>query len=198
MRKKICKVMILGDSGVGKTSILEQYVNRIFTGKYKVTIGADFLTKDLTINEEKIMLQIWDTAGQEKYRGLSLAYYRGSEACVLVYDITNKASFTSLNSWMETFFGQVPESQLDNFPLVIVGNKIDKEGREVTLEVARKWTQLHNNATLVEVSAKTGIGIDTVFNHIGDLLANKYNGPAKIKGQKIISDLKPRDKGCCE
>ena len=179
MKKKLYKVMILGDSGVGKTSILEQYVNQIFTGKYKVTIGSDFLTKDLTIDEEKIKLQIWDTAGQEKYRSLSLAYYRGADACVFVYDITDKTSFGNLDSWMETFFAQTAEGQTANFPIVIVGNKLDKEGRTVTIEAAKRWARGHNDVAVIEVSAKTGEGIESAFLEIGKLLVNKSNEQEK-------------------
>eukprot|EP00826_Nyctotherus_ovalis_P056652 TRINITY_DN7693_c0_g1_i20.p1 TRINITY_DN7693_c0_g1~~TRINITY_DN7693_c0_g1_i20.p1 ORF type:complete len:187 (-),score=65.09 TRINITY_DN7693_c0_g1_i20:247-807(-) len=185
MKKKIFKVMILGDSGVGKTSILEQYVNQVFTGKYKVTIGSDFLTRDLTINEEKIKLQIWDTAGQEKYRSLSLAYYRGADACVFVYDITDKSSFANVDTWMETFFAQVPDSQTGSFPVVVVGNKVDKEGRAVTSDAAKRWTRSHSDVALFEVSAKTGEGVETAFMEIGRLLVNRSN-----EGKKYCLALK--------
>ncbi len=162
--------MILGDSGVGKTSILEQYVNQVFTGHYKVTIGSDFLTKDLQVDGEKIKLQIWDTAGQEKYRSLSLAYYRGADACMFVYDVTDKHSFTNLGSWMETFFTQVPDKQAGNFPVVVVGNKIDKGGRAVAEEAARKWCKTHGDLAYFEASAKTRAGIDDAFTHIAKLI----------------------------
>ena len=162
--------MILGDSGVGKTSILEQYVNQTFTGHYKVTIGSDFLTKDLQFEDERLKLQIWDTAGQEKYRSLSLAYYRGADACIFVYDVTDKSSFTNLGTWMETFFSQVPDKQATNFPVVIVGNKIDKGGRAVAEEASKKWCKSHGDLAYFESSAKTRAGIDDAFNHIAKLI----------------------------
>ncbi len=169
MKKKFLKVMILGNSGVGKTSILEQYVNRTFTGKYKVTIGADFLTKDIDVDSNKIKLQIWDTAGQEKYKSISVAYYRGAEACLLVYDITDKNSFKGLDRWAEDFLAQVPEDKAKNFPLVLLGNKADKPERIVTQEMARKWCMSHDNIPFYETSAKTRQGLDDAFEQIAKL-----------------------------
>jgi Ras-related protein Rab-7A len=86
-QKKLLKVIILGDSGVGKTSLMNQYVNKKFTSQYKATIGADFLTKELMIEDKLVTMQIWDTAGQERFQSLGMAFYRGADACVLVYDI---------------------------------------------------------------------------------------------------------------
>ena len=173
MKKKIFKIMILGDSGVGKTSILEQYVNQVFTGKYKVTIGSDFLTKDLVIDEEKVKFQIWDTAGQEKYRSLSLAYYRGADGCIFVYDITDKTSFSNLGTWMETFFAQVPEGQAKDFPVVIMGNKVDKGEKIVEKEAAQRWARSQGELPVIEVSAKTRVGIDDAFTELGKMLVKR-------------------------
>ncbi|KAF0721376.1 hypothetical protein AaE_010076, partial [Aphanomyces astaci] len=90
-KKVLLKVIILGDSGVGKTSLMNQYVNQKFTNQYKATIGADFLTKEIMSDEKLVTMQIWDTAGQERFQSLGVAFYRGADACVLVYDITNPA-----------------------------------------------------------------------------------------------------------
>ncbi len=172
MRKKIFKVMILGDSGVGKTSILEQYVNKSFAGTYKVTIGADFLNKDLMLGSEAFKLQIWDTAGQEKYRSLGLAYYRGADACMFVFDVTDVRTFNNLGAWVETFFSEMPEKQTESFPIVIVGNKTDKPGRTVSQEMARKWCHAHGGFSYFEVSAKSAAGIDPAFEKLTSLTAH--------------------------
>ncbi len=170
MKKKVFKVMVLGDAGVGKTSILEQYVNQVFTGAYKVTIGSDFLSKELLLGTDHVRLQIWDTAGQEKYRSLSLAYYRGADACMFVFDVTDKRSFNNLEMWMQTFFSQIPEKQVETFPVVIVGNKADKTGdRLVSEDAIKRWCKNHNNVSYFDVSAKTRSGIDEAFERLSGL-----------------------------
>ena len=173
MKKKFLKVMILGNSGVGKTSILEQYVNKAFTGNYKVTIGADFLTKDLDLDGNKIKLQVWDTAGQEKYRGLGIAYYRGADACAFVFDMTDKNSFKDLDKWNEAFLAQIPEEKAKNFPTVVLGNKADKKDRIVTDEMARKWCAGRSNTPYYETSAKTGQGLNEAFEQIARLAVKR-------------------------
>uniref|UniRef100_A0A1I8GZA3 RAB7A, member RAS oncogene family n=1 Tax=Macrostomum lignano TaxID=282301 RepID=A0A1I8GZA3_9PLAT len=132
-RKKILlKVIILGDSGVGKTSLMNQFVNRKFSNQYKATIGADFLTKELMVDDRVVTLQLWDTAGQERFQSLGVAFYRGADACMLVYDVTQPNSFKTLDSWRDEFLIQASPRDPDNFPFVLVGNKIDLENRGVT------------------------------------------------------------------
>eukprot|EP00920_Eleutheroschizon_duboscqi_P037033 GHVT01088747.1.p1 GENE.GHVT01088747.1~~GHVT01088747.1.p1 ORF type:complete len:123 (+),score=2.84 GHVT01088747.1:337-705(+) len=106
-KRALLKVIILGDSGVGKTSLMNQYVNKKFSTQYKATIGADFLTKDVVIGDKDVTLQIWDTAGQERFQSLGVAFYRGADCCVLVFDLTSPKSFESLDSWREEFLIQV-------------------------------------------------------------------------------------------
>merc|ERR1711883_12435 len=115
-KKVLLKVIILGDSGVGKTSLMNQYVNRKFSNQYKATIGADFLTKDITLDDNRqVTLQIWDTAGQERFQSLGVAFYRGADACILVFDLTAKKSFENLDTWREEFLVQSGPSDHDNF-----------------------------------------------------------------------------------
>ncbi|KAJ3359466.1 hypothetical protein HDU91_004921 [Kappamyces sp. JEL0680] len=128
--KKLLKVIILGDSGVGKTSLMNQYVNKKFNGQYKATIGADFLTKEITIGDTVVTMQIWDTAGQERFQSLGVAFYRGADCCALVYDVNHAKSFETLDSWRDEFLLQASPRDPDNFPFILLGNKIDfEEGR---------------------------------------------------------------------
>jgi Ras-related protein Rab-7A len=124
-RKAILKVVILGDSSVGKTSLMNQYVSKKFSSQYKVTIGADFLTKEVTVDERLVTLQVWDTAGQERYQSLGVAFYRGADACILVFDLTNMKSFQGLDRWRDDFLIQTSPDDPENFPFVLIGNKID-------------------------------------------------------------------------
>merc|ERR1712178_190285 len=125
-KKVLLKVIILGDSGVGKTSLMNRYVNRKFSNQYKATIGADFLTKDITLDDNRqVTLQIWGTAGQERFQSLGVAFYRGADACVLVYDVTSQNSFKTLETWRDEFLIQASPRDAENFPFLLVGNKID-------------------------------------------------------------------------
>ncbi|PKI39044.1 hypothetical protein CRG98_040571 [Punica granatum] len=106
-RRTLLKVIVLGDSGVGKTSLMNQYVYNRFTQQYKATIGADFVTRELQIDDKLVTLQIWDTAGQERFQSLGAAFYRGADCCVMVYDVNVSKSFESLNNWHAEFLKQV-------------------------------------------------------------------------------------------
>ncbi|KAI5480903.1 Ras-related protein Rab-7A [Pseudohyphozyma bogoriensis] len=105
-RKVLLKVIILGDSGVGKTSLMNQYVNKRFSNQYKATIGADFLTKEVMVDDRLVTMQLWDTAGQERFQSLGVAFYRGADCCVLVYDVNSSKSFETLDSWRDEFLIQ--------------------------------------------------------------------------------------------
>ena len=105
-RKVLLKVIILGDSGVGKSSLMNLFVNKKFSNQYKATIGADFLTKEVTVDDRTVTMQIWDTAGQERFQSLGVAFYRGADCCVLVYDVTSPSSFKSLDAWRDEFLIQ--------------------------------------------------------------------------------------------
>lgn len=173
-KKALLKIIILGDSTVGKTSLMNQFVNNTFTASYKATIGADFLTKEITVNDKVISLQLWDTAGQERFQSLGVAFYRGADACVLVYDITKPKSFENLANWKEEFLVQAGPRDPANFPFVVLGNMCDKQDqRKVSAEQAKAWcTEHRKNAPLpfFETSAKEGININEAFTHVCELV----------------------------
>jgi Ras-related protein Rab-7A len=106
---------------------MNQYVNQKFSSQYKATIGADFLTKEIMLDDKLVTMQIWDTAGQERFQSLGVAFYRGADACVLVYDITNPKSFEKLDSWRDEFLNQAGPRDPEAFPFILLGNKVDKE-----------------------------------------------------------------------
>ncbi len=166
MNKKVLKILILGDAGVGKTAILDRYVNLAFTGMYKVTIGANFLVKDLYIDDKRVKLQIWDTAGQEKYRSLAKEYYRGSDACLYVFDVTCRNTFDDLKEWDDVFREQLPEDRVHDFPIAVLGNKADLTDRAVPADLAKKWCHDHGDLSYFETSAKANLGLDGAFEYI--------------------------------
>ncbi|CAD6233581.1 unnamed protein product [Miscanthus lutarioriparius] len=168
-RRMLLKVIILGDSGVGKTSLMNQYVNSKFSNQYKATIGADFLTKEVQIDDRLFTLQIWDTAGQERFQSLGVAFYRGADCCVLVYDVNVTKSFEKLNNWREEFLIQASPSDPENFPFVVLGNKIDVDGgnsRTVSEKKAKAWCASKGNIPYFETSAKEGFNVEAAFECI--------------------------------
>ncbi|GLT44059.1 hypothetical protein SLA2020_179770 [Shorea laevis] len=165
-RRTLLKVIVLGDSGVGKTSLMNQYVYKKFDQQYKATIGADFITKELRIDDKMVTLQLWDTAGQEKFHGLGSAFYRGADCCVLVYDVNIRKTFESLNNWREEFLKQADPDDTNTFPFVVIGNKIDKDGgknRMVSERRAREWCASKGNIPYFETSAKEDYNVDDAF-----------------------------------
>ena len=126
-KKMFVKVVAIGDSGVGKTSLIQMFEHSRFTENFKPTIGADFSNKEITIDGKSVTLQIWDTAGQERYQSLGTAFYRGADCAFLVYDITNNWSFDNLQNWKQSFLQKSMVSMPESFPFMVVGNKIDLE-----------------------------------------------------------------------
>jgi Ras-related protein Rab-7A len=127
-KKYINKVIILGDSSVGKTSLMNKYIRKTFFASYKATIGADFLTKQINSETDIITLQLWDTAGNERFQSLGVAFYRGTDACILVFDITNQKSFQNLQHWYDEFLILTSPTNPESFPFILIGNKTDLVG----------------------------------------------------------------------
>ncbi|CAL5223294.1 g5785 [Coccomyxa viridis] len=168
-KRSLLKVIILGDSGVGKTSLMNQYVNKKFSSQYKATIGADFLTKEMQVDDRLVTMQIWDTAGQERFQSLGVAFYRGADCCVLVYDVNTQKTFENLDNWRDEFLIQASPSDPENFPFVVLGNKVDlDEGRSrvVTEKKAKQWCTSKGGIPYFETSAKEDINVDAAFQCI--------------------------------
>jgi len=166
-KKVLLKIIILGDSGVGKTSLMYQYVNKKFSNQYKATIGADFLTKEVMVDDKLVTLQIWDTAGQERFQSLGVAFYRGADACVLVFDVNVAKTFENLNSWREEFLIQAGPRDPENFPFIVLGNKIDLENsRVVSQKKALAWCAAKGNIPYFETSAKEAINVEQAFQTV--------------------------------
>jgi Ras-related protein Rab-7A len=162
-------MIILGDSGVGKTSLMNRWVRHKFSMDYKATIGADFMTKEMTINDKEVTLQIWDTAGQERFQSLGVAFYRGADCCMLVYDVTNKESFERLETWKTEFLIQAQPKRPESFPFLLVGNKIDRlvgDERVIPLSQIQDWCEKTMSISYVETSAKEGTQVEEAFQRL--------------------------------
>ncbi|XVE86650.1 hypothetical protein DITRI_Ditri18aG0051800 [Diplodiscus trichospermus] len=199
-RRTLLKVIVLGDCGVGKTSLMNQYVYNKFNQQYKATIGADFVTKELQIDDKLVTLQIWDTAGQERFQSLGSAFYRGADCCVLVYDVNVPRSFETLNNWREEFLKQADPSNPEAFPFIIIGNKIDIDGgssRVVSEKKARDWCASRGNIPYFETSAKDDYNVDEVFLCVAKTgLASEHEHDIYFQGiSETASEVEQRG-GC--
>jgi len=168
----IFKLILIGNSGVGKSSIINRYMQKEFDDSYKCTIGVDFLMKSLTIKGKTVKLQLWDTAGQEKYKSMVSSYYRGANVALVVFDLTSHLSFDCLPMWIENYYKNGPEQK----NIILIGNKKDLENnREVSSEEAELFSET-NNMIYFETSAKEGDNIEYVFNYTAEKLLDFYGG----------------------
>ena len=155
----VLKLVLIGDTGVGKSNLLSRYTKGEFNGESKTTIGVDFATRILNIDKKRLKAQIWDTAGQERYRAMTNAYYRGAAGALIVFDISNLHSFNSTERWLQ----EIREHGNPGVPIVLVGNKLDlKSLREVPFETAENFAS-ENKLSYIETSALQNSNVDAAF-----------------------------------
>ena len=161
------KVLLIGDSGVGKTSLLQRYTVDAFSGSFISTIGIDFKTKMLTIDGTRVRCQIWDTAGQERFRTITTSYFRGAHGIALCFDATDKRSFASITSWMS----QIADNADESVRLVLVGTKSDATPAVTPAEAAEVAARFATDARPIPVvftSAKANIGVAEAFEGLAE------------------------------
>jgi len=154
------KLLIIGDAGVGKSSILLRFTDDSFDDHIQSTIGVDFKVKHMDVRDKRVKLTVWDTAGQERFRTLTSSYYRGAQGVVLVYDVTQRDSFENLEQWLKEVKLHTSESG-EGVVKLLVGNKIDLD-RKVSREEAEDWAR-SQGMMFLEASAKTKLGIRQCF-----------------------------------
>ena len=201
----IFKIILIGSSSVGKSSILQRYIQKVFNESYSCTIGVDFFMKSLDIGEKSIKLQLWDTAGTEKFRSITTGYYRGTNAAFVVFDLTSKPTFDCLDEWIQNYYKYSnPDSEKN---VVLIGNKSDLVNRrEVNEEDIEKFAN-NNNLMYFETSAKDGKNIDECFYFIAEKLLKQFENKddKEEKDKNVINsdNLKNNgvvligDKKCC-
>ena len=157
----VIKILTLGDTNVGKSSIVLRFVSDKFDDKMFSTIGIDFKSKVIKVGNQSIKVLLWDTAGQEKFQNIAKQYYNGANGVLLIFDITDKKSFERIDFWLQELKEHI---RLDELHVVLVGNKIDNENKRVIkYEEANEYAE-KNNVKYYEVSAKTTKGLNTLFN----------------------------------
>jgi small GTP-binding protein len=195
------KLLLIGDSNVGKTSILTKYVDNNFTNNYNTTIGIDFKIKTIIIGEYKVKLQLWDTAGQEKFRALTTSYFRGAQGVIITFDLTKLESFLHTEMWLSELL-----KNNDDYNIILVGNKSDlKEKIVITKEQAETFAK-KNNLKYFECSASTGENLNELFQYISSEVCEKivFNIKKESDNIKKESNIKlnqdnidKKGKKCC-
>ena len=198
----VAKILTIGESGVGKTCILLRYTDNKFIKHHLTTIGIDYKTKDVNINNKSIKLKIWDTAGQERFRNITQQYYKGADGIVLVFDLTDRNSFEKIREWMQQITSY---TQKDSIGIVLLGNKCDAENKAVTNQEASDIAA-EFNMKFFETSAMNNINIEDSFTHLStEIMKIKLAKEAKTDFvPKATLDLKKSEnnqpkkkKGCC-
>ena len=193
-----CKVVLLGDSGVGKTCIISRYLTDTFDENSTTTNGATYCSKSVSFDQlgKNLLFDIWDTAGQEKYKALTKFFYKDAAICILVYDICRRNSFDSIKNY---WYPQVRENVGENIVLGIAGNKCDLyEKEEIKEEVVREWAN-EIGAVFELTSAQSNTGINELFENLGYKFIDPNFKPARIeeKREKSIvinkNDLKKNE-----
>ena len=180
------KLVLLGDSGVGKTNLISRYISNSFDENTRATIGVEFFCKNFRINKKRtIKVEIWDTAGQERYKAITSVYYKGAKGAFIVYDITSRKTFENIDKWI----GEIKERTTDDVKLIIIGNKTDLNNeREVKSEEALiKYQDM--DIPLIETSALEDTNVNEAFINLIKIVY-KDIARKEIEEKKSISDNK--------
>ena len=201
--KYIIKILTLGDTMVGKSSIVLRFSEDKFDDNQFATIGIDFKTKYIKMGDSSVKVLIWDTAGQEKFQNIAKQYYKGANGVLLIYDITRRKSFERVEFWLKEL---KENNRLDELFICLVGNKIDlEEKRVIKYEEGEKYA-LDNNIHFLEVSARSGKGITELFNKVikGSMEKvfssnEKEEGEDKVRLASFLEkdDYKQKNRRCC-
>ncbi|ETW07678.1 hypothetical protein H310_02136 [Aphanomyces invadans] len=187
------KLVFLGDQGVGKTSMITRFMYDTFDNAYQATIGIDFLSKTMYLENRTVRLQLWDTAGQERFRSLIPSYIRDSSVAVVVYDISNRASFLNTSKWIE----DVRAERGQDVVIMLVGNKTDiADRRQVSIDEGADKAK-EDNVMFIETSAKAGHNIKTLFRKLATVLPGLEDaaapGESNLVDIKLVAAPTPKD-----
>ncbi|CAK72957.1 unnamed protein product (macronuclear) [Paramecium tetraurelia] len=194
------KILLIGNSAVGKSSLLLRFADNVFNESFLPTIGVDFKIRTFDLNGKTVKLQIWDTAGQERFKTITNSYYKGAHGIILVYDVTDKQSFKDVENWL----AEVEKYANENVVRVLVGNKVDLESkREVTSEEGKELAD-SLNIRFIETSAKNSSNVEKAFitlaNEIKAKVAKSSEAIPVKTGPRITPDQQQntvKDTGCC-
>ncbi|XP_050425595.1 ras-related protein ORAB-1 [Adelges cooleyi] len=196
------KLLLIGDSGVGKSCLLLRFADDTYTDSYISTIGVDFKIRTIRLDNKTVKLQIWDTAGQERFRTITSSYYRGAHGIIVVYDCTDMETFTNLKQWLE----EISRYACENVNKLLVGNKCDMTDKRAVEEATAKEYADHLKIPFLETSAKNATNVELAFltmaseikNRIGPQDGQSVGGP---EAGKVTIDSSNKNaetqSGCC-
>ena len=171
-----------------------RYIKGKFSNQHKITVGADLFSNEVAYNDNQYILQIWDTAGQERFQSIGSAFYRGSDACILVFDITNEKSFTNLENWKREFINQGGVKDPETFPFIVLANKCDKEDeRVVDLNTLEEYCKDNGGMPFFETSAKDDLQVSEAFLETVKLAADQHEEEDVYIPPSIV--IKPKQQG---
>lgn len=153
------KVVVVGDSGVGKTNLIKRFVTDTFAKDSKATVGVEFMSKTYIINKEIFKIEIWDTAGQERYKSITAAYYKGAKGAMIVYDVTNQSTFDNVNKWCQ----EIKEKASKNINLMMIGNKTDLKDKIVVNSEMSQERAMALGIPVMETSALDSTNVQEAF-----------------------------------
>ncbi|ELU08963.1 hypothetical protein CAPTEDRAFT_127231 [Capitella teleta] len=190
---RLLKVVLLGDGGVGKSSLMHRFVSNKFETLSFYTIGVEFRNKDIIVNGETFTLQIWDTAGQERFKSLRTPFYRGADCCLLTFGVDDMVSLKNLSFWKKEFLYNADVQEADLFPFVVLGNKVDIAEQEVAEEEAIAWCAA-NHVPYYQTSAKDAINVDTAFHAAVERVIEQERS---LDNSAVDLSKKATRSGCC-
>ena len=189
------QLIMIGESSVGKTSLINRYTKNIFNTNHLETTGIEFNSREEKINNKIIRVKIWDTAGQEIFHSLTKNFYRKADGIIIVYDVTNKESFDKIHDWVKSVHDNIDSYR--EMQIIIVGNKIDlEENREVTKEEGNKLSDFYE-IPYFEASAKNSNGVRAfMMRIITDIVNNKVNDRSSFNLRNYYADIEDEKKSC--
>ncbi|XP_051026879.1 ras-related protein Rab-9A-like [Acomys russatus] len=197
-KSSLFKTILLGDGGVGKSSLMNRYVPNKFDTQLFHTIGVEFLNKDLEVDGHFVTMQIWDTAGQERFRTLRTPFYRGSDCHLLTFSVHDSQSFQNLNNWKKEFIYYADVEEPETFPFVILGNKIDVNERQVSTEEAQAWCKDNGDCPYFETSAEDSTNVAAAFEEaVPRVTATEDKSDHLIQTDTVHLHRKPKPNSSC-
>ena len=201
------KILLIGDSYVGKTSLLLQYIDRECPENHMATIGVEFKDKIIQINKKNVKLQVWDTSGQERYRSITKNFYRNADGVMFICDVTKEKTFENIKNWL---IDSEQNSNNSNFKKILVGNKIDlQKERVIDQEILKNFAN-KKNMKFYETSAKDGTNVDLIFTELAQLIledksdqqikdefCHKNRSLSVYSKESEESNNPHKKKGCC-
>ena len=195
----IFKVLLIGNSDVGKSSLILRYVDQIWNDVFVPTIGVDFKVKSIEVDKKLVKMQIWDTAGQERFRNVISSYFKGAHGILLIYDITSRESFKELENWL----GEVERHASSQVLKILIGNKCDLEEKRAIQKDEGEAFAMRNGMQFIETSAKNNTNVSEAFEALAKIMVESSNKRNAIKIEKKNikvekgADLNVKKKNCC-